>query len=297
MTAAAAPLPVRPSRGSAMRAVVAAMTARPSGLIGLVIIAVHVVVALISPMIVPYDYAVQNAAQMFAKPSAVHWLGTDQLGRDVLTRTLLGGRQAILVTALATLFAVGWGALVGITVGYLGGRFDDFVMRVIDAFQAVPWLLLMMLIVTILGGGVFVLVAVLGFCYGLPAARVARSATLDVVARDFVSAACARGERAFTIIARELLPNVRDIVLVDGAMQWSWMLLWFSSLSFLGLGVAPPTPDWGLMVSDARLYLTVIPLAALAPMIALSSLIVGINLTADALGKALGVDRAQKPPS
>jgi peptide/nickel transport system permease protein len=151
-----------------------------------------------------------------------------------------------------------------------------------------------MMLITILGGGVFV--AVLGFCYGLPAARVARSATPmwspGISSPPPVRAASAPSPS----LLGELLPNVRHRV-----GRWRHAVVVDAIVVFvavvLGLGVAPPTPDWGLMVSDARLYLTVIPLAALAPMIALSSLIVGINLTADALGKALGVDRAQKPPS
>ena len=126
--------------------------------------------------------------------------------------------------------------------------------------------------------------------------RVARAATHDVVARDFVQAARARGHGRFAIIWRELLPNVRDALLVEGAMRWSWMLLAFSSLSFLGFGVSPPTPDWGLMIADARGFMSFSPLGVLAPMIGLSSLIIGINLTADALAKALGIDRAQKAP-
>lgn len=267
-----------------------AIVRQRSGAIGLAIVLIQIAIMLLAPLIVPYDFAAQDGASMFDGPSPAHWLGTDQLGRDVLTRVLLGGRQALITTSLAAALAVSWGAFAGIAAGYAGGWFDEFLMRVIDAFQAVPWLLFVMLLVTILGNSLPVMVLVLGLCYGLPSARVARSATLDIVARDFVAAARSRGESSLVIIVHEILPNVRDVILVDGAMQWSWMLLWFSSLSFLGLGVSPPNPDWGLMISDVRLYLTVIPLAAIAPMVALSSLIVGINLLADALGKALGID-------
>jgi peptide/nickel transport system permease protein len=117
-----------------------------------------------------------------------------------------------------------------------------------------------------------------------------------VVARDFVLAARARGHGRLAIIRRELLPNVLDALMVEGAMRWSWMLLAFSSLSFLGFGVSPPTPDWGLMVADSRTFLAIAPWSGLYPIVALSSLIIGINLTADALAKTLGVDRAQKAP-
>ena len=129
------------------------------------------------------------------------------------------------------------------------------------------------------------LIPVLVFFYGIPVIRMARAATKDVVALDFVTAARARGESRLTIVKKELFPNVLDVLLVEGAMRWSWMLLAFSSLSFLGFGVAPPTPDWGLMISDSRGYLAIAPWTALAPVAALSSPIIGINLSADALAK------------
>jgi len=272
--------------------VVRAILAQPSGAIGLGLLLLHLAAMLLAPAIVPQDPARQSAAAMFLGPSAQHWLGTDHLGRDVLSRVLLGGRAAAMTTAAAALVAVIWGGLAGMAAAYRGGWPDEVLMRLMDAFQAVPWLLFVMLVAAFVGNSAPVLIAVLGFCYGLQTARVARAATLDLVARDFVWAAKARGEPMASVLWREILPNLRNILLVDGAMEWSWMLLWFSALSFLGLGVSPPTPDWGLMIADARLYLTVIPWAALAPMIALSSFIIAINLSAEALGKALGLDRA-----
>lgn len=268
-----------------------------SGRVGVAVVGAHIALALVSPVIVPYEFAAQDAALVLAPPNADHWLGTDNLGRDVLTRTLLGGRQALLITFIAAIGAMIWGGLLGITAGYLGGRFDEVLMRIIDAFLAIPWLLFVLLIASVVGTGGAILIPTLSFFYGLPIVRVARGATLDIVARDFVASARARGEAKRTIVLRELLPNIRDVLLVEGAMEWSWMLLAFSSLSFLGFGVPPPNPDWGLMIADARLYLPVAPLAAVAPMMALATLILGINLTADALGKALGVDRALQGPN
>ena len=269
---------------------------RPSGAIGLALVFSHVALALIGPFIVPYDYTTMNTAQMLSQPSAAHWLGTDHLGRDTLTRTLLGGREAILVTGIATPLAVLWGGLVGVFFGLVGGRVDDVLMRIVDAFLSLPWILKMLVLIVTFGTGIEVLIPTLAFFYGIPVIRIARAATHDVVARDFVQAARARGHGRFTIIWQELLPNVRDALLVEGAMRWSWMLLAFSSLSFLGFGVSPPTPDWGLMIADARGFMSFSPWGVIAPMIGLSSLIIGINLSADALAKALGIDRAQKAP-
>ncbi len=273
-----------------------AMASRPSGLAGLIILGLHIVLAIVSPAIVPYDFKELNAQLILNGPSSEHWLGTDNLGRDILTRTMLGGQQALLVTSVSTVFAIAWGGLLGILLGLVGGRLDDLLMRVVDAFLAIPWILFLLLIVSVVGLGNTVLIPTLAFFYGIPVVRMARAATHDVVALDFVTAARARGEARSTIVRRELLPNVLDVLLVEGAMRWSWMLLAFSSLSFLGFGVTPPTPDWGLMISDARSFMSLAPWAALAPVVALSSLIVGINLSADALAKALGVDRAQKAP-
>ena len=281
---------------SGLKTVLYDICSRPSGAIGLSLVLFHITLALISPYIVPYDFKAMDAGSMLSTPSMDHWLGTDHLGRDVLTRVLLGGREAIFVTAIATPMAVMWGGFVGIFFGLIGGRVDEFFMRIVDAFLSLPWILKMLVLIVTFGSSMFVLMPTLAFFYGIPVIRIARAATHDVVARDFILSAKARGQKRITIIMRELLPNVLDTLMVEGAMRWSWMLLAFSSLSFLGFGVSPPTPDWGLMISDARGFMSFRPWGVIGPVIALSTLIIGINLTADALAKALGVDRAQKAP-
>ena len=281
---------------SGLKTVLYDICSKPSGAIGFSLVLFHVILALVSPAIVPYDYKAMDAASMLSTPSVDHWLGTDHLGRDVLTRVLLGGREAIFVTAVATPIAVMWGGFIGIFFGLIGGRVDEFFMRIVDAFLSLPWILKMLVLIVTFGSSMFVLMPTLAFFYGIPVIRIARAATHDVVARDFILSAKARGQKRITIIMRELLPNVLDTLMVEGAMRWSWMLLAFSSLSFLGFGVSPPTPDWGLMISDARGFMSFRPWGVIGPVIALSTLIIGINLTADALAKALGVDRAQKAP-
>jgi len=285
-----------PKRLAGLRTLLRDVMSRPSGAIGLSLVVLHVFIALTSPLYVPYDFKKMNSMLMLMPPSSEHWMGTDHLGRDVLTRVLLGGREALLVTGVATPVAVVWGGFMGILFGLVGGRVDEVLMRLVDAFLSLPWILKMLVLIVTFGSGMEVLIPTLAFFYGIPVIRIARAATHDVVARDFVSAAKARGHGRMTIIRRELLPNVLDTLMVEGAMRWSWMLLAFSSLSFLGFGVAPPTPDWGLMIADARGFMSFAPWGVLGPVIALSSLIIGINLTADALAKALGIDRAQKAP-
>ena len=276
--------------------VINTMASKPSGLIGLSILLFHVILAITSPLYVPYDYKAIDPSLMLQAPSSEYWFGTDRLGRDVFTRTILGGRTALTVTFFGSLIALLWGGALGIFCGLVGGKIDDVVMRIIDAFLSIPWILAMLLIVSLLGTTTLVLIPALGFFYGKGIVRVARAATHDVIAKDFIVSARARGHSNLSIIWNEILPNVRDAIMVEGAMRWSWMLLGFSSLSFLGFGVSPPTPDWGLMISNARGLMSFAYWAVLAPIFGLSSLIIGINLTADAFAKALGIDRSTKAP-
>lgn len=266
------------------------------GMIGLTIVVVHLIIAFTAPLIVPYSITDIDASNRLQSPSAEHPFGTDGFGRDILSRVLAGGRVALLVSFVAAMIAVTWGGLLGILLGYLGGRVDEVVMRVIDALLAIPSLLLILLVVLALGSGFSVLVLTLGYTYGLTVVRVARGATLAIVARDFITAARARGERSRTIVLRELMPNVMDVLLVEFAMRSSWMLLAIASLSFLGFGISPPTPDWGRMVFENRGVLAVAPSGTFFPVIAISSMVIGINLAADALSKAMGLERTQEAP-
>lgn len=264
---------------------------QPSGAIGVVLVIAHVVLALLAPAIIPHDPTAQSVANMLQPPSREYPFGTDRLGRDLLSRTMLGGREAMLIATLSTVVAMIWGTALGLFVALVGGRTDSYLMRIVDAMMSIPWVLMVMIFVAALGVGARALIPVLGFSYGLSVVYIARAAALDFVARDFVLAAQLRGEGRWTILRREILPNVRDSLAVQGAMQWSWILLGIASLSFLGLGVAPPTPDWGLMIADGRGMMQLAPWTVLWPMAMLSTLIVGVNLSADAFAKALGVDR------
>ena len=270
--------------------------AQKSGRIGMVIVGLHLAVALAAPLIVPQDPAFQDAGAMLQSPSLTHWFGTDRLGRDVFSRTLLGGREAMMIATIATVIAMVWGSTLGILVALIGGRTDAVVMRFVDALMSIPWILLVMLFVAALGSSSAALVPVLGFSYGLSVVYLARAAALDFVARDFVVAAQARGHSRWSIAVTELLPNVRDSLAVQGAMQWSWILLAVSSLSFLGMGVAPPTPDWGQMIADARGIMQRAPWALIWPMLALSSLVIGMNLAVDAWARVTGVERNRRVP-
>ncbi|WP_256872678.1 ABC transporter permease [Candidatus Entotheonella palauensis] len=209
----------------------------------------------------------------------------------------MGGRAAISVALLAAAIAVLWGGLLGILLAFIGGRVDEVAMRVIDALLAIPGLLVVLLIVVALGTGFTVLILTLGYAYGITTVRVARGATLGYVARDFITAARARGDRYHSIVLRELIPNLLDVLLVEYVMRASWSLTAISSLSYLGFGIAPPTPDWGRMVFENQVMLAVSPWGTLFPVFALASLIIGINLAGDALSKTIGLDRSQEAPT
>lgn len=264
----------------------------PAFAIGITLILGNVLLALLAPWISPYDPVASDSAAALQGPSGTHWLGTDMYGRDILSRTLNGGRYALQVTFLATTIAVAAGALLGCLVAYLGGWVDDVVMRVVDAILSVPTILALLVVVSVLGSGMWVIVLAVVVVYTPAVIRVVRGAARSVKSLDYVTAARARGERAGPIVLREILPNVSDVVLVEYAMRASWVVLLISTLSFLGFGANPPAPDWGLMVAENRTALTVVPWATLGPVAALASFVIGLHLTSDGLGKRLGVDRA-----
>lgn len=262
----------------------------PSAIIGLVLVGIEVIVAVAAPLIAPYSPTAEDGSAVLEGPSLHHLLGTDQFGRDVFSRTLYGGRYALLISLIATLLAVGLGASIGMIVAYVRGALDEGVLRVVDAILSIPPILVLLVIITTFGAGLPVIVLAVVVSYAPGVLRVVRAASLDVIPRDFVTAARARGERPLSIVAREVRPNTLDIVLVEFAMRASWVVLLISALSFLGFGVNPPTPDWGLMIAENRTIISIAPWASVAPIVALSSLVVGLNLAADGLAKALGLD-------
>lgn len=275
------------SRGGTLKS----LAGSPVALTGIILVLVHVVVAAAAPLIAPYSPIATDALSAISAPSSAHWLGTDQLGRDVLSRVLFGGRDAMLISLVAAVLSVGIGTALGCAAAYFRGWFDEVLMRILDAVLSVPAILALLVVVSVLGAGAPVIVLAATVIYCPAVIRVVRAAALSVVGLDYVTATRARGEKPWATIVREILPNVLDVVLVEFAMRASWIVLLVSSLSFLGFGANPPTPDWGLMVAESRSLLTVTPWAAIGPIIALATLIVGLNLSADGLAKARGVDR------
>jgi peptide/nickel transport system permease protein len=217
--------------------------------------------------------------------------GTDQFGRDVMSRVMSGSTSLVLVAGSGTLLGIASGAIVGMGSGYIGKTFDDVVMRVMDGLMSFPSLLMALLVISTLGTNVLYLVATIGIVTTPGVSRVMRSATLSLKEQEFVQSARLRGEWAPYIVLREILPNTLPILGVELSVRFSYSILIVASLGFLGLGVQPPSPDWGIMISQSRAFIGSAPWVALAPATAVASLVVGVNLLTDGIRQASNLPR------
>ncbi len=263
-----------------------------TGRIGLAIVSVHLILAVAGPWITPYPPTEYHLPDRFGEPSAQYWLGTDDKGRDVLSRILAGARSIIWISVAGTTFGIALGTTVGVISGYAGGKVDQVMMRIVDWLLAIPSLLLAILVINMATQRFqnvdesFIIIFIIGISFMPNNSRVIRSAVIAVKPMEFVQSARLRGEPPLYIMFREVLPNVLPVVAVEATIRLSFALLLTAGLGFLGLGVQEPTPDWGLMVSENATNMGTIPLAALAPGIAMASLVVGINLLADGIRQA-----------
>lgn len=278
---------------------------RPTSALGASVVLLFVLTALLGPWVAPYSPTEQFFADRLQAPSWEHPFGTDRLGRDVLSRVILGTRSILALAGLGTLVAVLLGTLLGLLSGYRGGRFDEVLMRFFDSLLAIPALLLALLLLGTIGPSRQSVLLVIAVVYTPIVARVVRSETLSVKTKDFVEAARLQGEPTLYILLREILPSVMPALSVEGALRFSYAIFLVASLGFLGVGVQPPTPDWGLMVKESRDFAGLAPWTLLFPAGAISLLVVGMNLLADGFKRvlqspeALGVDesaRLQRSP-
>lgn len=259
----------------------------PQGAVGLILVVLVFIVVLFGPLLAPRDPEAMSILARYKGPSANFLLGTDQYGRDILSRLLIGARSTVTMAVCATLAGTLAGAFIGTVSAFLGGRADEIIMRTIDAIMAIPNLLFALLIVNLLGSSsVNALVAVaVAFAPGM--ARITRSAALTVRKQDYVSAAVARGESSSYIILREMLPNVVAPIVVETTIRVSFAVMLFATLSFLGLGAQPPATEWGLMVSEARQYMHLSAGILIWPSLAIAIVAIGFNLLGDGLRDAL----------
>ncbi len=255
----------------------------PTGLAGSALLALIGVAVLLGPTLAPYDPQQFHPTARLQGPSPLYWLGTDQFGRDLLSRLLHGARSTVLFGLGATVAGVLVGAVIGVAAGVTGRWVDSFIMRLVDGLLAVPELLFTLLIVTVLGGGTghAMLAVAVAFTPGM--ARIARSAVLSVRTREFVQAATARGESRAYVIGREVMPNAVGPVIVESTIRVSFAIMLGATLGFLGLGAQPPSTEWGLMIAEARQYMFRNPWCVAVPGVAIAMAALGFNLFGDAL--------------
>jgi len=258
-----------------------------AAVLGLIVVSLFFLTAVFAKQLTPYSPIVINLSGRLEPPSAEHWLGTDELGRDILSRLIVGSRTTLLITAGAVGVALPVGAALGLVAGYLGGRIDVILSRVIDVLMALPGFLLAIGIIAALGVGTANVAIAVGI-YAIPAlARIARGSTLVVKAEEYMLAATATGAGHTRIMLRHIAPNILPPLIVQTTLLFATAMLTASSLSFLGLGPQPPTPEWGAMLSTARNFITSAPLLITFPGLAILLVALSFNLMGDGLRDAL----------
>jgi peptide/nickel transport system permease protein len=272
---------------SALALVADALTVSPIATIGAGLILFWALCAVLAPWISPFPpNAMDPMALVDPFPSATHWLGTDQLGRDILSRLLWGARTVLLVAPIAVLGAAILGTLLGLVAGYRGGIIDTLVMRVGDVLLAFPQIILYLIILAKFGASAFNIIVVITVTKAPIIARIVRAVTLDVKNRDYVAAARMRGESTLHILLVEILPNARGPLIVDFFLRLGYTTVAIGVLGFLGIGLPPPDPDWGGMIKESYGLLFVYPHMTLIPAVAISSLVIGFNFLATGIREA-----------
>lgn len=267
-----------------------------SGVVGGLLLIATLALAFIGPAVAPYG-AAELAGAPRQQPSAAFPLGTDALGRDVFSRVLEGGVDVVLVPLLATLLAFGIGAFIGMWSGYVGGRGEALVTRIVDVLISLPPLLLAIVFISSLGSSTAVLIIVSSAFFIPRIIRIVRGATTAVAANDFVTASKLRGDNTFEIVWRDIMPNISGVLIVEFAARLSNVIMFIATLNFLGLGTQPPAASWGLMVSEMTLLLRSNPMAPLVPALLIAALAVSVNLLADEFASHLARDRAPRRKS
>jgi len=260
--------------------------------VGLVIVVAIVALALIGPYVAPHSPFATGIAPDYSGPSAKTFLGTDGIGHDIFSRVLCGGRTVIGLALAATVLAMIIGVGLGLLAGYSRPAIDDVIMRLLDVLLAFPQIVFVLLLVSVLGDALWLLVLGTAVSHAPRIARVARGATLEIVGRDFVRASEALGVPRRKILVGEILPNITSPLLVEFGLRLTYSIGLIAALSFLGFGLQPPAADWGLMIEENRIAMSVQPWAVFVPVMLIALLTIGTNLMTDGVSRALiGIDR------
>ena len=260
--------------------------------IGATILIVHLGLAIAGPFWAPYGFSQMGAGLPLMPASLAHPFGIDQLGRDVFSRVIHGAHIVLLLALSGTALGLIIGSIVGLLSGYAGGIIDDIAQRLPETLISIPFLVLALLAMVAAGpelsGNPLLVVFTVALVYAPRIARMARTAAIEIATRDFVTIARLRGESAWSVMRRELLPNATSVLLVEFALRAGYAPVLVGSLGFLGFGLRPPTPEWGLMISENRSLLMIAPATVVGPGFALASLVVGLNLFTEGLARILG---------
>lgn len=259
----------------------------PLSVIGLVVVLVLLFVAIFAPLVAPQDPAKQHLIEKRAKPFGKYLLGADQFGRDILSRLIFGARVSLTVSILSVLIGLAGGVVIGTLSGYIGGLVDAVLMRLMDLLLSFPYLLLAIVMVAALGAGTFNTTLAIGI-WALPTfARMVRASVLSIISREYITAAHAIGASHLRIMLTHVIPNFISPIIVYATLFMANAIMLEAALSFLGLGVQPPTPSWGEMISSGRNFLMVAPHVATIPGLAIMLAVLGFNLMGDGLRDAL----------
>ena len=264
----------------------------PLLLVGGTILLVYVGVAISGSWWAPYSETTLGTGAPFEGMSASHWFGTDGLGRDIFSRTVIATRIELILAALGTLVGFAIGGSLGLAAALIGGKFDEIVMRLGEGMISIPTLIMAILLVVLLGpsntGSTIFIVLVIGVVFSPIIARMARATALELKTRDFVAIAMLRGETTMSVVFRELLPNATGTLLVEAGVRMAAAPLLIGGLGFLGIGVSPPTAEWGTMITENRSALLSHPVTVLGPAFVLAGLVIGANFFTDGLARVLG---------
>ena len=293
MSAAPVDVPIG-ARGGLLRESFAAASHEWATRIGLILVAAVVTVALLGPFLAPHSQS-EFVGLPFAPPSEEAKLGTDTLGRDVLSRTLGGGRSLLWMPLLASALAIGLGTLLGVVAAYVRPALDGLIMRTIDLVLAFPMIVLVLLVVSVVGPRMWLVVLMVGLGLTPGVARVSRGATQTVARHEFIEAAEAMGVSRRRIVVHEILPNISTPLLVEAGIRFAWSIGIIAGISFLGFGMQPPASDWGLMINENHEAVQIQPYAVIVPATCVVLLAIGSNLIAEGLARTIaGVDRASE---
>lgn len=260
--------------------------------VGAVILLAHALFAIIGVFWTPYGFAEMGAGLPLSGASWQHPMGLDQIGRDVFSRVMHGAHIVLLLAFAGTILGMVAGAALGLLSGYIGGWFDEITQRIVEAMISIPFLALALVMIIAAGpalaGEPVLIVFVVGLVYAPRIARIARAAAMEIATREYVAVAELRGEGTWSIVWREILPNAANVLLVEFSLRLSYAPILIGALGFLGFGIRPPTPEWGLMISENRNLLIASPVTVFGPGLGLASLVIGFNLFTDGLSRMLG---------